>query len=784
MRYFRFLLFFINSITAFWLYGQLSFEENAIIIGIEHQYNLGTSGGGVSFFDFSGDGFDDLALAKSDGIAFYLNNGQGQFSSILPFGLQSITENVKQIIWVDFDNDGDFDLFYTSETFNRLFLNLGNLHFQEVTTLFELAEVSIPSFAAAWGDVNLDGYLDLYVSDKTPESISSNRLYINQNGNRFTESSIQFGVQDQGKKPFALAFTDINNDLYPDLYIAQDREAGNTLLVNRKGEFFQDISISSNTNLFMEGMSVTIVDIDRNGYLDLYITNIESGNKFLINNGDELFSEEAYLYGIEFFQISWGANFLDADNDGDNDLYVSSSVSGIESKSAFFINDMNQLFQLNLPGMEKDTAISYANAIGDYNNDGKLDIIVNNTMPYYSHLWKNTSITQNWIKISLVGTVSNTQGVGVRMVAFNKGIGETKYTTCGHAYLAQNSHWEHFGLGDSDQLDSIIVYWPSGIINSYYDMLANRSYYFVEHLQEDTITVAQSQPYWCENSETHLISDYRKDIQWSDGTTNQRLPVTQPGSYHVSGLFHDGTFQSGSISMETGNEILWSFAKQDITCFGQNDGMIEISKESNVSIIWNDGNTTWSRQDLGMGVYEAYLYQNGYCGQALSFTISEPSKLQVFIEKENFGSFQKLNALMLGGTQPYELAWEYDGQVISTDQSIVPDRDGIYKLSVIDFNGCLAHFSIYFEVSILSITDKSILIFPNPTSNVISVTNLNVSQIKFASLLDLSGSPVYLDFIYQDNQITFDLSNLPNAVYLFKLHFHDDTYFQKAIIKD
>jgi len=776
-----FLLNALSFSTIFIVNGQLRFEESAISVGIDHQYQGGTAGGGASFFDINGDGWDDISLAKSDGIAFYLNTGQGRFNKVIPFGLKPISEKVKQILWVDIDNDGDFDLYYTSETFDKLYLNVSDFHFQEVTSKFNLIENQIPSFAAAWGDVNLDGNLDLYVSDKSPESITSNRLYLNTTGQFFNEASDLFNVSDPGKKPFALAFVDINNDLYPDLYMAQDREAGNTLLANRSGQVFEDISVSSNANLIMEGMSVSLVDIDRNGFTDLYITNIESGNKFLLNNGDETFTEKSSFFGVEYFQISWGANFLDFDNDGDNDLYVSSSVPGIASKSAFFINDLNHFTQVNLLGMEKDTVISYGNAIGDFNNDGKLDIVVNNTMPYKSHLWQNLSNTKNGIKISLIGTKSNKQGVGVRLEGWSNGISETKYTTCGNAYLGQNSQWEHFGLGDHNQMDSIRIFWPSGIINIYYDLAANKQYYFIEHEGEETLPVYQSSTFWCETSDNYMVVDYRKSIEWITGETTQRIKLTREGEYSVTGQ-NNGDAQIQSLMIERADEINFNFQKIDISCFGKSNGTIDITADFGVSILWDDGDTSLNKHDLKMGVYNAYLYREGHCGVDLSFTISEPKRLIAFIERETIGSVERLNALTQGGVEPYQYEWIFNQIQISTNQYYVPEQSGIYQLIVTDDNDCTSSFSIYFEVTPLAINHESILVFPNPAIDWIQVNNIDLSKLISISLIDLSGAIVHNDFIYQTNQITFRISNLPKAVYLIKLQFNDGSHVQKKII--
>ena len=256
-----------------------TFREEALLLGIDHRFGLGSTGGGVSFHDFNGDGWDDITLTTERGkpIYFYMNEN-GTFRRI-----EALVNNLcesKQVLWIDYDNDGDKDLFVTclSEV-NRLYNNQ-NMVFTDVTEESGLSMAKLRTYGATWGDVDLDGWLDLYVTNKrTDNEININNLYLNLGNGKFQDITSSSLTADSLKRPFCASFVDINNDLLPDIYIAQDKRAVNTLLKHMGNGIFSDISVTSNANLIMDGMSVTAGDFNNDQHLDIYITNIPEGNK-------------------------------------------------------------------------------------------------------------------------------------------------------------------------------------------------------------------------------------------------------------------------------------------------------------------------------------------------------------------------------------------------------------------------------------------------------------------------------------------------------------------------
>ncbi|MEO0469678.1 MAG: CRTAC1 family protein [Bacteroidota bacterium] len=436
--------------------------------GILHAYGNNPFGGGVSFVDFDQDGWDDISLASDQNQPLtFLRNQNGLFFNKVMLSGVNETQQSTQIIWVDYDNDGDLDLYVANaNSASRLYRNEGNLQFTDVTYLSWLPLTPMPTYAVCWGDYDRDGWLDLYVTNRvTSQYPFSNYLYRNKGNGSFENVTLQAGVADSAKAPLAVCFTDINGDLYPDIYIAQDKFYGNTLLRNNGDGTFTDISQSSNTDVQMDGMGIANGDFDNDGDLDFYVSNSPPGNKLFVNNGDETFMEKADAVGVGFYGTGWGTNFLDFDNDRDLDLYASGLwfSATAQPPSTFFVNKGDGTFTspLNV-GFQGDTARSYGNAIGDINNDGFPDIMVNNLGQPGSILWQNSGNASHWLKVRLTGQQSNRQGVGSWISCWQNGEKQVRFTQCGISYMGQNSRSEFFGLANNSAIDSVVVHWPSG----------------------------------------------------------------------------------------------------------------------------------------------------------------------------------------------------------------------------------------------------------------------------------------------------------------------------------
>jgi len=477
-----FVLVFIQSIVA-----QISFTESSSVQNINVSHGTGAFVGGISFFDFNNDGWDDLTFASNDGdpIYFFQNNNGALSSTTL--NLVDNLNDTRQINWVDIDNDGDNDLFVVSNNAsNRLYLNDGNMNFTDITVSSGISTATMQSWGGSWGDYNNDGYLDLFLSNRDiANGLQPNLLYRNNGNNTFTDVSSSAGISSSNHLSFCSSFFDFNNDGWQDIYIANDRFTTSNILYKNNGNgTFTDVSASSGTNIIMDAMSTTIDDYNNDGYLDIYITNTASGNYFLRNNGDETFTNIASTSGTTFNSIAWGAVFLDADNDTDLDLYVSGMRDGTNGQlpSAFYENSGSGNFTIPAnAGFANDTAESYSNAIGDINNDGLPDISVLNKEPRDNFLWMNTNTDgNNWLKVILEGTTSNRMGIGSWIEISINGNKQYRYTLNGEGYTSQNSGAEIFGLGNSTTIDYVKITWLSGVEDILYNISSNQKLHIIE----------------------------------------------------------------------------------------------------------------------------------------------------------------------------------------------------------------------------------------------------------------------------------------------------------------
>jgi hypothetical protein len=289
--------------------------------------SAGEYGSGVSVFDWDKDGYDDVVFLKQGASPAFYHNSQDGFESV-NFSLPVFNEP-KSLTWIDFDNDGDYDIFVNAvNESNRLFRNLGNMSFVDITTGSNLALTTGEGFTTSWADVNNDGFIDVYIGNYDSVEFGpniSNFLFLNNAGSgTFTNATTTWQCGNGFRPTLGTAFIDYDRDGDPDLFVANDRNNHNNFLYRNDGNLFVDVSAEAGVDTAIFSMTCTPGDVNNDGWLDIYITNNQNGNILHVNNGDGTFSQVASNWGCEVDQICWGATFLDFNNDLREDLVVCS----------------------------------------------------------------------------------------------------------------------------------------------------------------------------------------------------------------------------------------------------------------------------------------------------------------------------------------------------------------------------------------------------------------------------------------------------------------------------
>jgi len=486
----------------------------------EKRHILETTGAGACFLDHDLDGDLDVYLVNGATVetlfgdnpardALYRNDGAGRFVDItLEAGLGDRGWGGGCTVG-DYDNDGDPDLYVTNFGPNVLYRNEGGGRFSDVTATAGVAGASW-SLGAAFFDMEGDGDLDLYVSNylrfKTgsagsqpggctwkgipvmcgPRGFAGEEdvLYRNDGGGRFTDVTAASGIAGPALYGMGVVTGDVEGDGDPDLFVANDSQ-DNHLWINDGQGRFQDRGLWAGVALSGDGrqqasMGADLGDYDGDGDEDLFVTNFSDDYHTLYrNDGGGLFTDatvEAGLAAATRSSLGWATAFFDYDNDGDLDLFVASGhvypqVDGRDATTTY--RQQNLLFRNDGDGRFTDVSndsgpgllqvrASRGTAVGDYDDDGDMDLLVVNENDVPTLLRNDGGNARGWLKVRLVGTRSNRDAIGARVQVW---IGERSLLrevrlTAG--YCSSHDPRVHFGLGAATKADRVEVRWSSG----------------------------------------------------------------------------------------------------------------------------------------------------------------------------------------------------------------------------------------------------------------------------------------------------------------------------------
>lgn len=453
-----------------------AFTDEAIARGVTYRVTHGLTqyGSGLALIDLDGDRDLDLVATGGAGgvIGLYENDGAGYFTDrSLAQGAPRFAPSlsVAGVSAADFDADGDLDLHICrfGEP-DRLYRNDGGWNFTEVASAAGIANGGA-AFGSVWGDFDGDGWLDVYVNNRTNTVIgftlntSENELYRNNGDGTFTPVGADLGVIALGEPTLVSAFFDFDLDGDADLYLGTDKGAFSPFhnhLFENVGGTFVDITASSGTEANVDCMGIAYGDMDGNGWPDIFVTNIPVGHKLLLNNGDRTFTHGEARAGVETFEIGWGTMCFDHDNDAIDDLYVCqmNATNCLYANSGSFplVNVADSM------AIDGDTT-SFCVVSGDLDGDGDLDV-VNAEIGRDLHIFiNNEGSKRNWAQFDVVGRGANTFGVGAVVRVEAEGLlPQIREVRAGHHYKAVETPTLHFGLDEASAMSTISVAWPGG----------------------------------------------------------------------------------------------------------------------------------------------------------------------------------------------------------------------------------------------------------------------------------------------------------------------------------
>jgi hypothetical protein len=500
----------------------------------QNRYLLETTGCGVALFDYDGDGWQDVFQVNGTTLEgagdepptnhLYRNTGDGRFEDVTRSAGLAASGWGQGACAGDLDNDGHEDLLVTYYGQNRLFRNGGDGRFEEVTAAAGLASERLRwGTGCAFLDHDRDGDLDIFVANyidldlataPTPDSGmclfkgiavacgppglpgGRNALYRNEGDWRFVDVSAESGILDaEGTYALGVSTLDFDDDGWVDLYVANDSNPS-ALYRNLGDGRFEDVGVYagcaySQDGKAQAGMGVAVGDFDRDGTMDVFKTNFAGDTSTLyLNRGDGFCEDRTFAggIGVNTRWLGWGVGFVDLDNDGWLDLFVTNGhvypevaqlehEAGYAQRKVVYLNRGGTGFAdvtARLGAPVTTPRPGRGTAFGDLDNDGDVDAVVSNVHARPDLYRLEAANRNHWVLIRLVGTVSNRSAIGARLRLLAGGAAQVQEVRGGGSYNSQNDLRVHFGLGSAERIERLEVRWPNGLEESWNDLPVDR----------------------------------------------------------------------------------------------------------------------------------------------------------------------------------------------------------------------------------------------------------------------------------------------------------------------
>ncbi len=512
--------------------------------GIHFRQNNGSYGGkllpetlgsGCAFLDYDADGWQDILLVNAmdwpghkrqrTTMKLYRNNRNGTFSDVTKAAGLDVEMYGMGVAVGDYNNDGFPDIFITCVGESHLFRNTGKGTFVDVTKSSGLAGKSGLSTSAIWFDYDRDGFLDLLVCNYvrwsaesdvfcsldgknksycTPEAYRGDTcwLYHNRGNGTFEDVTATSGIFDSSSKSLGVAMLDYDQDGWPDILVANDTQP-NKLYRNLRNGRFKDVAVEAGLAFSTEGkaragMGVDVADFDNSGRPGIIITNFDNemiGLYRTMGKGYDDIAMQTGLGAASRNTLGFGCVFFDANLDGLLDIavangHIDETVRNIRGNVGYA--QPAQLFQNLGSGKFRDVAseigggfdlpkVGRGLAVGDFDRDGHLDVLLTtNNGPAY--LYRNDVLVKNKsIRFRLMGTKSNRDAIGATVKVFVNGQVQSRVVRSGSSYLSQSELPATFGLGPHDEIDRVVIQWPSGQREEHPRLPAGRAYQITEN---------------------------------------------------------------------------------------------------------------------------------------------------------------------------------------------------------------------------------------------------------------------------------------------------------------
>ncbi len=496
------------------------------------KYFIETMGAGCGWIDYNNDSFLDVYLVQSSETrlykpkkplrsALYRNNGDGSFTEVTEqagVGAEGVFGTGVAV--ADYDNDSFADLYAVGWDRAILYRNNGDGTFSDVTQKAGVANRGKWGSSAAFFDYDKNGHLDLMIANYVDWSPDHNlfcgehrpgyrsychpdnyqgqlpTLYHNNGDGTFTDVTEQAGMGNELAKGLGLVAADFNNDGWIDVFQANDTMR-NFLFLNNADGTFRDVTFMAGVGYSEDGkaeagMGTDAADYDGNGWMDLYVTHLNFElDRLYRNNGDDTFddaTDRSQIGGQIILFSGFGTRFFDYDNDGRVDLFVANghildnihlfhdNVTYAEPNLMFrnvgegrFDNVSDQLGpEFSLP------RVSRGAALGDYDNDGDLDILISNNGQAPQLLRNDGGNMNHWLAVYLRGTRSNRDGIGARLKMVAGELTQVSDAKGGMSYQAAQDPRVYLGLGVHQNVDSLEITWPSGTVDRLENVAANQ----------------------------------------------------------------------------------------------------------------------------------------------------------------------------------------------------------------------------------------------------------------------------------------------------------------------